>query len=331
MDSSGGGKRWWVRLGAGRLATPAFVGVAVAAVFLWPLRSDDLRTAIPRSLDYAAAVDEARRVTEADRGNAAVLPECRSQLFSHGTRTAKAVLLLHGYTDCPRQMSGLARRFFERGYNVYVPRSPRHGETDPGAHQRNEAGELVAYASAGLDVAAGLGTEVGVAGHSGGGVLATWLAQYRPDVVRHALIMAPFFAPHPKHAASYQIRPLTVVYGLRWLPDKQVAGSDVTYAGLAQYLRITANLRDEPRNARLASVAVVTAEGDDTVDPVRAVAVGRRLSRTNHLGLLRLTLPERFGTAHDFVDESGIGIGGRTTELLPLLVDLYEGRPATLG
>ncbi|MCA2216854.1 alpha/beta hydrolase [Jidongwangia harbinensis] len=327
MDRSADGKRWWVRLGTGRLATPAFVAVAVAAVYLWPLGSDDLRTATPRSLDYAAAMAEAGRAADADRGNAAVLPACRSQVFSHGTRTAKAVLLLHGYTGCPRQMSGLARRFFERGYNVYVPRAPRHGESDPGAHRANDAGELVAHASAGLDVAAGLGAEVGVAGHSGGGVLATWLAQYRTDAVRHALVMAPFFAPHPDRAAAYQIRPVTVLYGLRWLPDRRVAGSDVTYAGLGQYLRITANLRDEPRNAHLASVAVVTADGDEVVDPARAVAVTQRLSRANDLSLRRLTLPGGIGTGHDFVDGSALG----AAELLPLFVDLYEGRPATLG
>jgi carboxylesterase len=127
------GKRWWKRLSVALLSVVLLGAGAVAVVFLWPLGSDDLRSATPRTFDYGAAVAEGQRVTAAESGRPEVLAECRTQLLTHGKRTARAVLLLHGYTDCPRQMTGLARRFFEKGYNVYVPptlsrrRLTRHG------------------------------------------------------------------------------------------------------------------------------------------------------------------------------------------------------------
>ena len=41
-----------------------------------------------------------------------------------------AVLLFHGFTNCPQQFDELARRFHARGCNVYVPRIPHHGLKD---------------------------------------------------------------------------------------------------------------------------------------------------------------------------------------------------------
>ena len=59
-----------------------------------------------------------------------LLPECGTRLLTHGERTARAIVLLHGYTNNPRQYRILAEQFFTLGYNVLVPRFPGHGFKD---------------------------------------------------------------------------------------------------------------------------------------------------------------------------------------------------------
>src|SRR5205814_7636771 len=59
-----------------------------------------------------------------------VNPDCRTRLYSHGKRVERSLVLLHGFTNCPAQMDELGRRFFDRGWNVLIPRYPRHGYSD---------------------------------------------------------------------------------------------------------------------------------------------------------------------------------------------------------
>src|SRR4051794_35559704 len=155
------------------------LAVVVAALFAWPLGSDRLRSGQPRGFDFAAALAAGQAVVSADTADAQVRPDCRSRLLSHGAKTAKAVLLLHGYTSCPADYSALAQLFYDRGYNVYVPRAPLHGLRDALAYRDVTAAGLIGYADDAMSVVAGLGNEAGVVGISGGGVLATWLAEYR--------------------------------------------------------------------------------------------------------------------------------------------------------
>src|SRR2546429_6635736 len=59
-----------------------------------------------------------------------VNPLCHTRLYTHGRRTERALVLLHGFTNCPQQFDALGRRFFDRGWNVLIPRYPRHGYSD---------------------------------------------------------------------------------------------------------------------------------------------------------------------------------------------------------
>ena len=93
-------------------------------------------------------------------------------------------------------------------------RMPYHGLN---SHQVNElkrltAEELRAYADESVDLAAGLGGEIVVVGISGGGAVATWMAQNRPEV-RQALPLSPFFgSPNvPMSVSSFAINLLSRV------------------------------------------------------------------------------------------------------------------------
>lgn len=305
--------RWFLRVCS---ALVALVLLAIGAIYAWPLGLD-------RGAAHPVPFAEARaRVAEAvtrDEADPAVTVRCRTRALVHPGRAAKAVLMLHGYTDCPAQFEELAELYYDKGYNVLVPRAPRHGVTDPKAHAGLHADELIAYASGSLDLAVGLGEEVGVIGISGGAVLATWLAQNRP--VAHLLALSPFYRPASSQAPSWQIKPLIVLYGNRLLPD-HFNSHGFSYAALSQYLRIAGNLSAEPRGANLKSVGLVISEGDTFVDLERAATVTSALAATSN----SFTIPASWGIGHDVADPAGLGAHAAALE--KTYFELYEGRAA---
>ena len=117
-------------------------------------------------------------------------PVCRSILLTHGLRTERAVVFFHGYTNCPQQFSELGKIFYDMGYNVLIPRLPRHGLADRKVENLSplKAEELRDCADISVDIACGLGQKVYVAGLSAGGTLSAWIAQNRSEVTRAVLI-----------------------------------------------------------------------------------------------------------------------------------------------
>lgn len=111
-------------------------------------------------------------------------PMCATRLMTHKGKAEKVVVFLHGFTSCPDQFSQLGREFFEQGYNIYIPRIPRHGQRDRLGNplQGLTAEELALFATQSADIAQGLGERVIIVGLSGGGSMASWLAQERDDV-----------------------------------------------------------------------------------------------------------------------------------------------------
>ena len=109
---------------------------------------------------------------------------CLPRVLDHGASTAWAVVILHGFSNCPEQFQEFGRRLFDLGFNVYIPRQPYHGlanRTGKNLAPLTSAG-LAAFGDQALDIGRGLGRRVLVTGLSGGGTLAAWLAQNRPDL-----------------------------------------------------------------------------------------------------------------------------------------------------
>lgn len=104
----------------------------------------------------------------------------RTLVLDHGVRTPRAALLLHGLSATPTQFADLANALHGRGYNVLVPRLPRHGHADrlSDALARLTADDLKTVATETLEIARELGEQVVVAGFSLGGLMAAWIAQH---------------------------------------------------------------------------------------------------------------------------------------------------------
>jgi len=145
---------------------------------------------------YSESMRVAGTLQELDGPN--VNPLCHTRIYSHGKRVKRSLVLLHGFTNCPQQFDELGRQFHERGWNVVIPRYPRHGYTD--RLNPSMAGlrvdHLLAVANRAAVVGAGLGERLTVAGLSLGAILAGYLAETREDVER-AVLIAPMLGLKP--------------------------------------------------------------------------------------------------------------------------------------
>ena len=152
-------------------------------------------------LDYEGASEIVASIQALDGPN--VNPACRTRLYTHGHRTERALVLLHGFTNCPAQFDALGRQLFERGWNVLIPRYPRHGYSDrlntSIAELRSD--HLIAVANRSASAGRGLGERLTVAGLSLGGILTGYLAQTR-DGIERAVLIAPMFGLRPLPAPA---------------------------------------------------------------------------------------------------------------------------------
>ena len=133
---------------------------------------------------YNDAVNRIKLIQKREATFEELNQRCGTTLFSHGEKVDNIIVFLHGFTSCPDQFAKLGQEYFDLGFNVYIPRIPRHGIKDRLGNPLKglTAEELAEFATQSVDIAQGLGERVIIAGLSGGGSMTTWLAQVRTDV-----------------------------------------------------------------------------------------------------------------------------------------------------
>jgi acetyl esterase/lipase len=146
--------------------------------------------------DYSEAMRISQSLQDLDGPN--VNPLCHTRVYTHGGRVERSLVLLHGFTNCPQQFDTLGKSFFDRGWNVVIPRYPRHGYSNRLNTSIAElrANHLVAVANRAADVGAGMGERLTVAGLSLGAILTGLLAQSRSEIDR-AVLIAPMLGLKP--------------------------------------------------------------------------------------------------------------------------------------
>ena len=185
--------RRWRRLGLTLLALLAILLALLALLALAPPNLGALRSQADPVADYAAAV---ARVSALQAEEAVLInPECATRLLTHGQRTARVITFVHGYTNCPQQFADLGQQFYDLGDNVLILRMPHHGLADRLTDDLTNftAEEMAGVADLAVDLAVGLGDHVTFVGLSGGGTVAGWAAQQRPEVDQ-AVLIAPGFS-----------------------------------------------------------------------------------------------------------------------------------------
>lgn len=264
---------------------------------------------------YEEAMDKAADLLAQD--GEGINPRCRSRIIDQGARTQRAVVLLHGFTNCPEQFGAIATAYADAGHSVVVPLLPAHGESE--RLTRAPSGlTLQAIADSGddaVDIAAGLGEDVIVVGLSGGGTMAGWLAAER-DEVSEAVLIAPLVIP--KMLPSFTVGPLA--RATRFMPDAYVwwdssqkerlvtppyAYPRFSLRSLGAFLALGRVAQGEPgRSQDLDKLTVVINENDLAVSEagVRRLADVLGAVSTEQVDY---TFPAASDYRHDLVDPEG--------------------------
>lgn len=286
-------------------------GLMIAAWLLSPVSP-----VVPFAARPSGGYEESLRRIGALRAQdtADVSEACHALVMTHGQATQRAVVMYHGYTNCPRQYEKLARKFFEHGYNVYVPRIPYHGYRNLMTREigRLTATDLAHVCSESVDIARGLGRRVTVLGLSMGGVMAAWDAQTREDV-ETAVVIVPSFA---WYYLPRVIRPLIHVAALFpnqflwWDPvarEKRRAPYSMYYRfssrGMGEILRLSWSVLNRARAQRPGAkhVIVMTNERDNAVDEWTTQTLIHRWRRQG--AAVRFDrIPRNLGVEHDVID-----------------------------
>ncbi len=176
------------------------------------------------SLVSAIAPKPARTVAEArerfallaQRDGPQISAAGRSRLYAGDAPARLAVVLIHGFTNCPEQWVPFSANLVRDGCAVVIPRLPGHGFADRSAKTigRVKAHELLSIANDAVDVAAGLADRVFICGLSIGGAIAVWLALRRPDIAT-AVSIVPFIGISKLGAEANAV----AAWALSTLPD----------------------------------------------------------------------------------------------------------------
>lgn len=298
----------------------AFVLLAAGVYLFGPWGDPDLSAQPNPAADYAEAADRIVRVQAADR-DPRIADRGHSIALLHGSQTETAVVIFHGFTDSPKRMRLLAQAYYDAGANVWVPRAPYHGYEDRMTAEQSliTANKLREYADGAVDVGAGLGRNVVVAGPSGGGALALWALAERSEVTS-AVAVSPFL--HPKSGMPiWAMKPLAryLAFGpdfyhwwdpvLKSSPERIAKDPNAYPRGsvraMTSYLTLGRWLASRPPTARppIGSLTLVVNEHDPSIDASYNVAFVRKLVPDSRLSIM--TIPDSAGLGHDLFDPEG--------------------------
>jgi alpha-beta hydrolase superfamily lysophospholipase len=265
-----------VLLGAVIVLIAVLLGIAL--LLFRPVGVRSLTSNPNPTTGYAEAVERIEALRD-QQASQALNPLCQLQFMTHGQKAEKAIVFVHGYTNCPQQFRELGEQFYDLGYNVLIVPAPHHGLADrmTTEHARLTAEELAAYTDSVVDIAQGLGEHVSLAGISMGGIATAWAAQHRNDLDLAVLISPAFgFQMIPAPVTAPAVNAFLVLPNFyQWTDStlKEENGPAYTYPrrstrALAQTLRFglaVQALREEAPPAA-GSILVITNAGDPSVD-----------------------------------------------------------------
>ena len=293
------------------------LAVLVATTFLL-MRSSAAAVPTPNPSpagDYADARERIKAMQARD--GAGIM---RPTIFlDHGSRVATSVVIFHGFTNNPEQFEQIGQAFYDRGYNVLIPRMPEHGERDLMTRNLSKvtAARLLGAANEAVDAAAGLGDRVEVVGLSGGGTLAATAASDR-DEVASAVIMSPLFGIDL--LPSWVVRP--IVAWSTVLPDMYLwwdpalrenhlppdAYPRYSLKSMSAFFQVGFDLerRAPRRTTKLDRAVLITNAADGSIDEQAARDLFEGEITPLASRSLQYEFPKAKRYAHDLVDPSGL-------------------------
>jgi len=269
---------------------------------------------IDPATDYESAMARFAQVQTQEEAEGTLNPVCCSKLLTHGNKTERVIILMHGMTNCPQQFVELAPIFYEQGYNVLIPRMPHNGlaDTDTDDLRYLKAAELRDSSNTIVDIAHGLGDHITFLGLSVGGLMAAWVAQYRDDVNK-AVIIAPSFTIGPRLGVGlskiimrlFLILPNIMTQRLKPFKD----GPDHNYLGFAtrglgEMMRFGFSIYDTSKDTSAAaqSVLVITNAADAAVNNKIPLQVAKNWQINGLEQLNTYEFDAKYKLIHDLID-----------------------------
>ena len=294
------------------------IALVLLLVVVLPVSTQGLEAQPNPAKSYDEAVTRFAKFSA--RPEAPILPMCEPRLLLHGGPAARIYVLIHGLSNCPGSFCDWAPQLHAAGHNVLVARMPYNGHKDntTDALRRTTARELAAFCDRCIDIASALGRDVIVVGISGGGILAGWMAQNRPEVTR-AVLVAPAFG-----LAEFGVRPNAFLMRLLLLlphisiwkdPIRRAAGPSRAHSykrqsshGMGEYMRLGLAVRRqaEARRPAAGSIVVVTNADDDSVD---SHVTQQTVAIWEHDGadVVRYQFPKDAHLPHEMIDPTEPG------------------------
>lgn len=303
-SSSGVAKRILTWVGFALLGLIAIILV----LGLIPISTDELDSQPDPAASYAEAVQrfEAIRQEEAP----IVADATGSLLMTHGEKTDKAYVFIHGTTNSPRQWEELGTELHGRGYNVLIMRMPHHGLSSLNVNELKalRAEELRDYADGVIDIATGLGEEITVIGLSGGGAVTTWIGQNRPDVDR-ILALAPFYGvPElPPFLNMFLMNLASRVPNINLQnpaePQREWVYRGEATRGVAEFMRLGRSIFQSAEESppAVSTIYFVTTAVDDTADNDYTIELGELWARSG-VDVTSFEFEASYGIPHNSVD-----------------------------
>ena len=300
-----------VALGAGAALTLTWLALKISnssSIEDLALHSSD------PAIDYETAMARFAQIQAQEEAQGNLNTVCCSKILTHGRKTERVIILMHGMTNCPQQFVELAPIFFEQGYNVLIPRMPHNGLADPDTDDLRylKSVELRDNCNSMIDIARGLGDHITYLGLSVGGLMAAWVAQYRNDVDR-AVVIAPSFtiSPHlgviPSRIIMRLFLTLHNIMTQRIQPFKD--GPDHNYLGFAtrglgEMMRFGFSIYDtsKKKSAAAQSVLVITNAADAAVNNKITLNVAKNWQTNGLKQLETYQFDAKYKLIHDVID-----------------------------
>jgi esterase/lipase len=303
----------------------------ITALAVVPIDTSPLPSTPHPIAAYAQAVAVYDSLVASERGR--VMESGGSLIYVHGRKTPRSLLLVHGITNSPRQFRELAEQFYERGYNVVVPRLPLHGlrSADVAQLKALTAEQYRDYADNAVDIASGLGDSVFVIGLSAGGNVAAWIAQHRPDVTR-ILVVAPALTlamvPRLLDAPAMNLMERVPNVTIHQQPDtaRPHAYFGISTRAIGETLRFGASVMASAEDAApvVRDITLVVNENDHTIDPGSALRLAQLWRSRDSSSTMIYRFERKFGLPHDVIDATQKC--GMPDIVYPVLIALMEKR-----
>ena len=284
----------------------------------------------PSSPNPVASYDEAiQRFADIRAGEEGILMSEKTQsvLMTHGEKTDKVYVLVHGLTNSPWQWIPFGEMLYDMGYNVLILRMPGHGLAS------GSVGELAAmtpeilreFGDENVDIATGLGDEIHVVGLSVGATVSDWIAQNRPDVTRvmsvaamHGLDGLPHFLNIFAMNLAIRLPNFTPTSPSEPQRDYVYRGQSTRGVGNAMLFGQSVSKQAADAPPVVNDIIVVTNANDTTISNKEIKALADKWEAQGG-NVVRYEFPKELGYPHPLTDP---GSNPDAFDVYPVLLDL---------